>query len=221
MRARLVDLSHTVSHGLVTCPGLPGPVVDEFLSREASRERYARGTEFQIGRIEPVGNTGTYVDAPSHRFGDGVDLAGLTLDSLADLPGVVVDIPAGARRIGPAALPQRALGGCAVLFRTGWSRYFGTPRYADGHPFASAELARELVRRAVALVGIDSLNLDDTEDGARPVHTALLAAQIPIVEHLANLEALPTSGFRFFAVPPKVRGLGSFPVRAFARIGAG
>jgi kynurenine formamidase len=219
MRARLVDLSHTVSHGMVTYPGLPEPVVSDFLTREASRARYAAGTEFHIGRIELVGNTGTYVDAPSHRFGDGPDLSGVPLDSLADLPGVVVDVPAGARRIGPAALPRRDLRGCAVLFRTGWSRHFGTARYGEGHPFVSAELARELVQRGVALVGIDSLNIDDTEDGARPAHTALLAARIPIVEHLAHLDALPTTGFRFFAVPAKVAGMSSFPVRAFARVG--
>jgi kynurenine formamidase len=220
MRARLVDLSHTVSHGLVTYPGFPAPVVSDHLTREASRARYAPGTEFHVGRIELVGNTGTYVDAPSHRFEGGVDLAGLPLESLADLPGAVVDAPAGARRIGPAALPERALRGFAVLFRTGWSRHFGTPRYGEGHPFLSAELARELVKREVALVGIDSLNIDDTDDGARPVHTSLLAAQIPIVEHLANLEALPTTGFRFFAVPVKLSGMDSFPVRAFARVGA-
>lgn len=219
MRAHLVDLSHAVEHGLVTYPGLPAPAISDFLGREASRERYGPGTEFQIARIDMVANTGTYVDAPSHRFADGPDLAGLPLESLADLPGVVVDAPAGARRIGPAALPARALRGCALLFRTGWSRHFGTPAYGDGHPFLSAELARELVRREVALVGIDSLNVDDTADGARPVHTALLAARIPIVEHLAHLEALPATGFRFFAVPVKVRGMGSFPVRAFARLG--
>lgn len=220
MRSRLVDLSHTVEHGLVTYPGLPGPVVSDFLGREASRDRYAPGTEFHIGRIEMVANTGTYVDAPSHRFADGPDLSELPLTSLADLPGVVVDAPPGARRIGPAALPARDLRGCAVLLRTGWSRHFGTPSYGEGHPFLSAELARELVRRAVALVGIDSLNADDTEDASRPVHTLLLAARIPLVEHLANLEALPVTGFRLFAVPVKVRGLGSFPVRAFARVGA-
>jgi kynurenine formamidase len=221
MRGRLVDLSHTVEHGLVTYPGLPGPVISDHLAREASRGRYAPGTEFQIGRIEMIANTGTYVDAPSHRFADGPDLAGLPLESLADLPGVVVDAPAGARRIGPAALPPRALRGCALLFRTGWSRHFGTPEYSAGHPFLSAELARELVRRSVALVGIDSLNVDDTADGARPVHTTLLSARIPVVEHLTHLSSLPATGFRFFAVPVKVRGMGSFPVRAFARLGDG
>jgi kynurenine formamidase len=219
MPARLVDLSHTVSHGLVTYPGLPAPVVSDHLTREASRQRYAAGTEFRMRRIDMLGNTGTYIDAPSHRFADGADLAGLPLESLADLPGAVVTVPSGARRIGPAALPPKSLRGSAVLFRTGWSRHFGTPRYGEGHPFVSSELARELVRREVALVGIDSLNIDDTEDGARPAHTALLAAQIPIVEHLANLEALPATGFRFFAVPVKIAGLDSFPVRAFARVG--
>jgi kynurenine formamidase len=220
MPARLVDLSHTVEHGLVTYPGLPAPVISDHLGREASRQRYAEGTEFQIGRIEMVANTGTYLDAPSHRFADGADLSELPLESLADLPGVVVDAPAGARRIGPAALPQRELRGCALLFRTGWSRHFGTPAYADGHPFLSGELAREIVRRGAALVGIDSLNADDTEDLARPVHSALLAARIPLVEHLTQLDKLPRTGFRFFAVPVKVRGMGTFPVRAFARIGA-
>jgi kynurenine formamidase len=219
MPARLVDLSHTVSHGLVTYPGLPAPVVSDHLTREASRERYAAGTEFRMRRIEMLGNTGTYLDAPSHRFANGADLAGLPLESLADLPGALIAVPSGARRIGPAALPPKSLRGSAVLFRTGWSRHFGTPRYGEGHPFVSAELARELVRREVALVGIDSLNIDDTEDGARPAHTALLAAQIPIVEHLANLEALPPTGFRFFAVPVKIAGMDSFPVRAFARVG--
>ena len=218
MPARLVDLSHTVSHGLVTYPGLPAPGVSDHLTREASRERYAAGTEFRMRRIEMLGNTGTYVDAPSHRFADGADLAGLPLESLADLPGAVIAVPSGARRIGPAALPSKSLRGSAVLFRTGWSRHFGTPRYGEGHPFVSAELARELVRREVALVGIDSLNIDDTEDGARPAHTALLAAGVPIVEHLTNLEALPPTGFRFFAVPVKLAGMDSFPVRAFARI---
>jgi arylformamidase len=219
MRTRLLDLSHAVEHGLVTYPGLPPPVIGEFLTRADSRGRYAPGTEFQIGRIEMVANTGTYVDAPSHRFAEGTDLAGLPLERLADLPGVVVDPPPGARRIGPAALPERTLGGVAVLFRTGWSHHFGTPAYGEGHPFLSGELAAELVRRGVALVGIDSLNVDDTADGERPVHTALLAAGIPIVEHLARLDALPATGFRFFAVPVRVRGLGSFPVRAFARVG--
>jgi kynurenine formamidase len=216
---RLVDLSHCVETGLVTYPGLPAPVIGTFLSREASRSRYAAGTEFHIGRIEMVANTGTYLDAPFHRFAGAADLSALPLESLADLPGVVVAAPSQGRSVDSADLPASDLRGHAVLFRTGWSRHWGTPRYFGPHPFLTAETARALVERGVALVGVDSLNVDDTEDGERPVHTALLAASIPIVEHLTGLEELPASGFRFFAVPTKVKGLGSFPVRAFARIG--
>ena len=216
---RLIDCSHVIEDGMITYKGLPGPIVCDYLSREASRKVYAAGTEFHIGKIEMVANTGTYLDAPSHRFEGAPDLAELRLEQLADLPGVVVDAPAGERSIGAARLPDRALRGCAVLFRTGWSRHFATPRYADGHPFVTAELADALVARGAALVGIDSLNIDDTADGARPVHTALLRAGIPIVEHLTGLAALPAGDFRFFAVPVKVRGMGTFPVRAFAITG--
>jgi kynurenine formamidase len=216
--ARLVDLSHTVRDGLVTYPGLPAPRIRDHLSREASRQHYAPGTEFHIARIEMVANTGTYLDAPSHRFAGAADLAALALGSLAELPGVVVDAPAGRRAVRAGDLPPGELGGCALLVRTGWSRHFGTPRYADGHPFLTADAAEALVAQRAALVGIDSLNIDDTADGSRPVHTRLLGAGIPVVEHLTNLEALPREGFRFFAVPPKVAGMGTFPVRAFARL---
>jgi kynurenine formamidase len=212
----LHDLSHAVEHGLVTYPGLPAPVIGEHLSREASRARYAAGTTFHIGRIEMIANTGTYLDAPFHRFEGAPDLADLQLERLADLPGVAIDAPAGARALGPDLLPARELRGHAVLFRTGWSRHFATPRYAEGHPFLSGAAAEALVARGAALVGIDSLNIDDVAGGERPVHTALLGAGIPIVEHLTGLDALPRDGFRFFAVPVKVRGMGTFPVRAFA-----
>ncbi len=213
---RLVDLSHVVAHGLETYPGLPAPAISDHLSRVASRAHYAPGTEFQIGRIEMVANTGTYLDAPFHRFADAIDLAGLPLERIADLAGVVVDASAADRCIGVESLPDGDLRGCAVLFRTGWSRHFGTPRYAVGHPFLAGAVAEQLALRQAALVGIDSLNIDDTSDGARPVHTALLRAGIPIVEHLTDLDALPGAAFRFFAVPVKVRGMGTFPVRAFA-----
>lgn len=179
---------------------------------------YAAGTAFHIGRIEMVANTGTYLDTPFHRFPGRTDLAGLPLPSVAALPAVVVR--AGARAIGPAELPPDELRGHAVLFDTGWSKHWGTPAYFSGHPFLTAETARALAARGAALVGIDSLNIDDTADGARPVHTCLLDAEIPIVEHLTNLGALPTRGFRFFAVPVKVRGMGTFPVRAFAELPA-
>jgi kynurenine formamidase len=214
--ARLVDLSHVVEDGLVTYPGLPAPAIDAHLTHEQSRGRYAPDTEFHIGRITMVANTGTYLDAPFHRFRDGADLAGLALESLANLPGVAVAAAPGARAIGPEALPAGELRGRAVLVRTGWSRHFGRPEYFEGHPFLTAAAGAALAAAGAALVGIDSLNVDDTRGGERPVHTALLAAGIPVVEHLTGLEALPADGFRFFAVPVKVRGMGTFPVRAFA-----
>ena len=213
---RLVDLSHTVSHGLVTYPGMPAPAIGVHLTREASASHYAPGTTFQIGKIEMIANTGTYLDAPSHRFEGAPDLAGLRLEQLANLRGVLVDVPADLRRIDADRLPPGDLAGCAVLFRTGWSRHFATPRYGEGHPFLTAALAAALVARGAALVGIDSLNIDDTADGTRPVHTALLRAGIPVVEHLTRLDALGGEPFRFFAVPVKVQGMGTFPVRAFA-----
>jgi kynurenine formamidase len=212
----LVDLSHAVRDGLVTYPGLPAPRIRDHLSREASRARYAPGTEFQIAEITLVANTGTYLDAPSHRYAGAPDLSQLPLASLADLPGVVVDAPPGRREIAAADLPAGELRGRAVLVRTGWSRHFGTPRYTEGHPFLAADAAQALVARGAALVGIDSLNIDDIAGGERPVHSALLAAGIPIVEHLTGLDTLPREGFRFFAVPVKVEGMGTFPVRAFA-----
>ena len=219
MSGRFVDLSHVIHDGLVTYPGIAPPRVGAELTREASRARYAPGTEFHIGRIEMSTNTGTYLDTPFHRFADGFDLAALPLDSVADLPGVVVDAPGGSRAIEPAQLPAaEELAGRAVLLRTGWSRHFGTPAYQSGHPFVSVAAAARLVEAGAALVGIDSLNVDDIAGGERPVHTALLAARILIVEHLTGLEQLPRTGFRFFAVPVKVVGLGSFPVRAFAQL---
>jgi kynurenine formamidase len=204
---RYVDLSHTVADGQVTYPGLPAPSISDHLSREASRERYAAGTEFQIGRIDMVANTGTYLDTPAHRFADGWDLSALPLERVAGVPGVVID---------GDALPDE-VAGHAVLVRTGWDVHFGTARYGEaGHPFVSDALLDALLRADVALVGIDSVNIDDTRTGERPVHTALLEAGIPIVEHLTHLDALPHAAFDFFAVPVKVRGMGTFPVRAFA-----
>ena len=213
---RFVDLSHTIHDGLVTYPGLPAPKVSEYLDRATSRDRYASGTEFSIGRIELVANTGTYLDAPSHRYEDGHDLAELPLETLADLPGVVVRAPRGVRALGAELFEEKELGGRAVLVDTGWARHFGTPAYGSGHPFLTREAAELLVERGAVLVGIDSLNIDDTSTGERPVHSLLLERDVRIVEHLVSLERLPDSGFRFFAVPVKVRGMGSFPVRAFA-----
>jgi len=209
-----------VADGTVTYPGLPVPVISDHLSRDASRTRYAPGTEFQIGRIDMVANTGTYVDAPFHRYPAGADLAGLGLELLADLDGVVVRCTGRGPAIDEHAFTGIAVGGRAVLVHTGWDRHWGSPAYGVGHPFLTRTAAEYLVRSGATLVGIDSLNIDDASDGTRPAHTLLLGAGIPIVEHLTGLERLPDTGFRFFAVPPMVRGMGSFPVRAFAIAGA-
>ena len=212
---RFVDLSHTIEHGMETYPGLPAPIIGDHLSRTDSAAHYDPGTTFQIGRIELVANTGTYVDAPFHRYQDGGDLADLDLASLAHLPGIVCRAADGRRALGPELFERRAVAGCAVLVRTGWDRRWRTPAYFEGHPYLTRAAAELLRDRGAALVGIDSLNIDDTGDGARPVHTVLLGAGIPVVEHLRGLDALPDEGFRFFAVPAKLRGVGSFPVRAF------
>jgi kynurenine formamidase len=226
-RRRLVELSHLVRPGMITHPGLPGPEISDHLSRAESRGRYAAGTEFQIGRITMVANTGTYVDAPSHRFADGADLTGVPLSRLADVDAVVVratgdDLPAiGSRPFERAAGPAAtALRDRAVLVHTGWDRHWGTDRYGTaGHPFLTAEAVAWLVAREPAVVGIDSVNIDDLADGTRPAHTGLLAAGIPIVEHLCGLDQVPGSGFRFHAAPVAVAGMGTFPVRAYAVLG--
>lgn len=212
---RLVDLSHTVEHGMTTYPGLPAPVIADHLSRADSASGYDPGTTFQIGRIEMVANTGTYVDAPFHRYADGGDLSDLELASLANLPAVVCRAAGGQRALGPELFERREVSGRAVLVQTGWDRHWRTPAYFEGHPYLTRAAAELLRDRGAALAGIDSLNIDDTADGARPAHSVLLGAGIPVVEHLRGLDALPDDGFRFFAVPVKVRGMGSFPVRAF------
>lgn len=215
----LVDLSHPIANGTRTYPGLPSPAITEFLSHEASRARYAPGTEFSIGRIDMVGNTGTYVDAPYHRYPEAEDLSALALEKIADLPGLVVPAAAGSERAhGPSIFDGRDLAGKAVLVHTGWSRHWATPSYFEGHPYLTRDAAARLAEARAALVGIDSLNIDGIEDGERPAHSMLLAAGIPIVEHLTALDRLPAGDFRFFAVPPMISGLGSFPVRAFALV---
>ena len=215
---RFVDLSHPIEAGMTTYPGLPGPAISDHWSRESTRGKYAEGTTFQIGRVEMVANTGTSVDAPFHRFAEGADVASLPLERLADLPGAVVD--AGpARTVEAALFAGRDLAGRAVLVRTGWDAHWRTPQYGQDHPYLTRAAAEALVAAAPALVGIDSLNIDDTQDGARPAHTLLLEAGIPIVEHLRGLAGLPDSGFRFHCVPAPFRGLGSFPARAYAIVG--
>ncbi len=216
---RFVDVSHAVEHGMVTYKGLPAPLICDYLSRADSRTRYAPGTEFQIGRIDMVANTGTYVDSPFHRYADGRDLAALPLESLAALPCLVARIEPDA---GPTidALPfaARDVRGKAVLVHTGWDRHWRTDRYFEGHPHLSGRLAQWLADAGAVLVGIDSHNIDGTASGERPVHSTLLRRDIPIVEHLRGLGGVPERGARFYAVPVKVRGFGTFPVRAFAEL---
>jgi arylformamidase len=244
MSNTLIDLSHTVEHGMITYKGLPAPVISDHLTREGSRKLYASGTEFHIGKIEMVANTGTYLDSPFHRYAEGKDLAGLPLESLADLEGIVVrhvgeaereleqamfpDVKSTAeslsdaedRAITTAALEHLDVKGKAVLIHTAWDMRWRTDDYANGkHPFLSEDAAAFLADAGAALVGIDSYNIDATADGRRPAHSILLAAGIPIVEHMCGLRELPPAGFRFFAVPVKVRNFGTFPVRAFAMVG--
>lgn len=213
----LIELSHVIHAGMVTYPGMPGPEVTAYLTRKASKERYATGTTFEINRISLIGNTGTYVDSPAHRYRNGADLSALPLDRLADLPGLVVRVPDGVTAIDRSHFASLDVSGCAVLVHTGWDRHFGTDTYgAGGHPYLTADAAAWLVTKDAAAVGIDSVNIDGTGTGERPVHTALLAAGIPVVEHLTRLADLPRSGFRFHAVPPRFAGMTSFPVRAYA-----
>lgn len=219
MPQQLIDVSHTVEHGLVTYRGLPAPLICDYLTREASREHYAAGTEFQIGKIEMVANTGTYLDSPFHRYADGADLSGLSLSSLANLDGVILRVVHRfERKIDREAFRQLNVRGRAVLIHTGWDAHWTTESYFENHPYITGEAAQFLAEEGAALVGIDSLNIDDTADLRRPAHSILLRAGIPIVEHLCNLQALPLRGFKFFAVPVKVKNFGTFPVRAFGLI---
>jgi arylformamidase len=214
---RIVDLSHVIEHGMTTYPGLPGPHICDFWTREGSAANYDDGSSFQIGRIDMVANTGTYLDSPFHRYADGQDLADLPLHSLADLPGIVVRQPWESDiAIDVGAFDGVDVRGKAVLVHSGWDRHWRTARYGEQHPFVTAAAAEWLARQGAALVGIDSNNIDDTRQRARPVHTKLLGAGIPICEHMTGLAGLPDQGFRFSAVPPKVRAMGSFPVRAYA-----
>jgi arylformamidase len=217
----LVELSHVIRAGLVTYPGLPGPTIAPYLTREASRSHYAAGTEFAIDQLTLVGNTGTYLDAPYHRYPDGADLSSVPLARTADLPAVVVRMAGtGQRAIDVGAVAALHVRGAAVLLHTGDDARFGTPAYAqDGH-FLTRAGAAWLAANGAALVGIDAINIDDTDDGSRPAHTLLLAAGIPVVEHLTGLGQLPPTGARFTAAPLRIEGFGTIPVRAFARLPA-
>jgi len=220
---RLIDLSHTVEDGMITYKGLPAPIVCDYLSREASRAFYAPGVEFHIGKIEMVANTGTYLDSPFHRYAAGKDLSQLDLATLAELDGIVARLPDRPDRAITsadllAALAGTAVRGKAILVETGWSRHWRSDRYFEGHPYLTAGAAEMLADAGVRLVGIDSHNIDNTDGGQRPAHSTLLGADIPIVEHMTALSTLPLTGFRFSAVPVKVKGMGTFPVRAYASI---
>ena len=216
MQRKLIDLSHEVEHGMITYKGLPAPIICDFLSREDSRTHYTAGTEFNIGKIEMVAKTGTYVDSPFHRFADGIDLAELPLESLADLDTVVVRVQNLGRAISARAFDGMDIKGKAVLVHTGWARHWLTDQYFEGHTFLTSDAAEFLAASGAAFVGIDTLNIDDTTDGMRPVHTTLLENRIPICEHMRGFENLPDSGFRFHAAPVKVKAMGTFPVRAYA-----
>jgi arylformamidase len=223
-QTRWIELSHVIGAGLVTYPGLPAPEITPHMTREASRKQYAEGVEFAIDRISMLGNTGTYLDSPFHRYGDGTDLAGLPLERLADLPAVVVrTVGDGVRGVGAGALTDLTVAGHAVLLHTGGDRYWAQPEYAVDAPYLTAEAAQWLAEHGAALVGIDAVNIDDISPaaaGGRPAHSLLLAAGIPIVEHLTGLEDVPPTGARFTAAPPRVAGFGTFPVRAYAAVPA-
>ena len=215
----LIDLSHVIEDGMTTFKGLPGPHICDYWTRAASADKYDDGSSFQIGRIDMVANTGTYVDSPFHRYAEGKDLSELPLESLADLDGVVVRQPfEQGLAVDVAAFDGLDVGGKAVLVHTGWDRHWRTDTYYTCHPYLTAAAAEWLAVNCAAFVGIDSHNIDNTAARARPVHTILLGADIPIGEHLTRLDRLPDTGFRFSAVPPKVKGMGTFPVRAYARI---
>jgi len=216
--SQIIDLSHTVEHGMITYKGLPAPVICDYWTRESSKTHYAEGTSFQIGKIEMVANSGTYVDSPFHRYADGKDLSELPLESLAELDGLVFHAAIGKRAIGPESFKVAGVRGKAVLVHTGWAKHWRTDQYFENHPFLTEAAAHYLKEQGAAFVGIDSLNIDDTADLRRPTHSILLGADIPICEHMCNLERLPDKGFHLHAAPVKVKNFGTFPVRAYAVI---
>lgn len=215
---KLIDLSHTIEDGLITYKGLPAPIICDFLSREQSKKIYTEGTTFHIGKIEMVANTGTYLDSPFHRYENGKDVSELELNAVADLEGILFHADKNTRAIGKELFLNHDLKNKAVLVHTGWDRHWKTDQYFEGHNFLTEEAAIYLKENGVKLVGIDSLNIDDTSTNSRPVHSTLLGADILIVEHMCNLDKIPAGSFRFFAVPVKVKGMGTFPVRAFAAV---
>jgi len=213
----LIDLSHSIEHGMITYKGLPAPLICDYLSREESKTKYAEGTEFQIGKIEMVANTGTYLDCPFHRYANGKDLSQLQLEKLVNLEAILIDAE-DVQSIGKEFFIEKNLSGKAVIVHTGWSKHWRTDAYFENNPFLTGEAAEYLVSQKVVMVGIDSHNIDDTRGNTRPVHTALLKNEILIVEHMTNLKLLQRKKFKFSAVPPKFVGVGTFPVRAYASV---
>ncbi len=214
----LIDLSHDITHAMTTYPGLPGPEISEHTTRAESAGRMSPGASFTIGRVCMVGNVGTYIDVPFHFYAEGDDLQRVAINRVAGLRSVVVDAPGGNRATGTATFNGVDVTGRAVLIRTGWDRHFGTSEYGVEAPYLSSDAVDLLVSSGAALVGIDSVNIDDIGDLTRPAHCGLLGNGIPIVEHLTGLAALPVDGFEFTAAPPKFTSLGTFPVRAYARV---
>jgi arylformamidase len=217
-RAQFIDLSHTIENGLVTYKGLPAPIICDYLSREKSRTLYDAGTEFQIGKIEMVANTGTYIDVPFHRYADGKDLSQIEIDCLSDLEAIVIRANhKKALAIDASYFEGKEIRGRAILVHTGWDKHWKRESYFEDHPYLTKDAALYLQRCGAKLVGIDSMNIDNTKKGSRPVHSILLKSEILIVEHLCNLEVVPDEGFSFSAIPPKFKGVGTFPVRALAK----
>ena len=217
-KLRHIDLSHTVEDGMVTYKGLPAPIVCDWMSREQSRSRYAGGTEFHIGKIEMIANTGTYIDSPFHRYADGIDVSGLPLEKLAAVECVVVRIANDVRHIGDEFFRGVDIRSKALLVNTGWDLHWRTDQYFEDHPNLTESAARYLVEAGASLVGIDSFNIDSIADGTRPVHSILLRQAIPIIEHMCNLAEVPETGAALTAAPVAVKGMGTFPVRAFATV---
>ncbi|MCF6318266.1 MAG: cyclase family protein [Proteobacteria bacterium] len=218
-KTQLIDLSHTITGGLITYKGLPAPIICDYLTRDACEGVYEEGTTFQIGKIEMISNTGTYIDTPFHRFAEGKDLSEIDLDGVANLDGIVISINENIKEITAEMLQNHDIKDKAVLIHTNWSRHWGSDAYFENDPYLTENAAIYLKQQGVKLVGIDCHNIDDTTGKTRPVHTVLLHNEIFIVEHMTNLSQLPKGGFKFYAVPIKIKGMGTFPIRAFAQIG--
>jgi arylformamidase len=214
----LIDVSHSVNDGMITYKGLPAPIICDYLTREASKKHYAEGTSFQIGVITMASNTGTYVDVPFHRYEDGKDLSEIALSSLANLDGIKITVPDHIKEIGVEHFKNAKIKGKAVLIQTNWSQHWGKDQYFENYPYVNEEAALYLRDNGAVFVGIDTYNIDDTTGKSRPCHSILLHNEIPICEHMTGLSDLPNDNFKFFSVPVKIKGMGTFPVRAFGII---